>query len=370
MVIERVKIGGRGQGSLIRYSNSPHWHACFYSHGKEHRESTQTPDLKKARAFLKAKLDEVSADRSGLRAFVPAVARRVTIGGLLDDLEQDVKLRELKSAYKLGSFIRAVRAYFGTWKASDVDAAAIDRRIEALRAAGKKNATINRQLQVLGAALKLGHERKKLRELPSIRKLSEKDNARQGFFEAAEVETVIAALPDYLRDLVRFAYLTGWRKGEVVSLRWEWVDLAGGTVTLPTTKNGLPRKLTFGGELVDLFKRRESARLVERKNGPVVSDFVFHRRGRTVGDFKKTWAKALTAAGLTHQEKAADGTVRVVHDRLFHDLRRTAARNMLRVGVREGVAMTVTGHKTRSMFDRYAITSGDDVRVAMERVSV
>jgi integrase len=61
--------------------------------------------------------------------------------------------------------------------------------------------------------------------------------------------------------------------------------------------------------------------------------------------------------------------VRVVHDILFHDLRRTAARNMLAACVREGVAMQVTGHATRSMLERYAIVAGDDVRDAMKKVS-
>jgi integrase len=367
MIVER-ESKGRGQGSLIRYDNSPNWFACFYSHGKEHRESTGSPDIKKARRFLKARLDEVSADRSGLRKFVPAVAQRATVGELLDDLAADIALRELKSAYKVGSFIRSVRASFGSWRAVDVDAAAVDRYVEALRAAGKENATINRLTQVLGAALKLAHERRKLAEVPVIRKLPER-NVRRGFFERAELEAVIAALPDYLQDMVRFAYLTGWRKSEVVGLRWEMVDTTAATITLPDSKTGHGRVLDLAGEVAAVIARREGARLVERKGGPVVADYVFHRKGRTVGDFKKSWHAALVAAGLTHQERAADGTVVTVHDKLFHDLRRTAARNLVRSGVREGVAMAVTGHRTRSVFDRYNITSADDVRKAMERVS-
>jgi integrase len=90
-----------------------------------------------------------------------------------------------------------------------------------------------------------------------------------------------------------------------------------------------------------------------------------------VAAFKKAWhsAPALVRAGLTHREKI-DGKLVTVHDVLFHDLRRTAARNMLARGVREGIAMKITGHRTRAMFDRYAITSGDDVKKAMREVTV
>ena len=73
--------------------------------------------------------------------------------------------------------------------------------------------------------------------------------------------------------------------------------------------------------------------------------------------------------GLAHPEKLPNGKISIVNNRTFHDFRRTAARNLIRSGVRETVAMTVTGHITRSMFDRYNITTGEDQEKALEAVS-
>jgi integrase len=341
--IERVMFGGRGQGSLTRYSNSPFWFSCYRLHGKEHRESTGTPDLKTARRIHKAKLDALAADRRGLLTFTPAASQRTTVAERLDAWERDIRLRGLKSAYKAISHAKPIRAYFGTWKVTDVTVEKVDRYVEKLRAEGLAAATVNRRTQILGSALKM-----------KFRKLSEQGNARRGFFERDEVDRLVAVLPEHLADLVRFAYVTGWRKGEIVGLRWEMVNTTDRTITLPDSKTG-SRVLALDGEVAEILARREAARLTERQGEPVVASHVFHFMGRSVGDFKRGWASALVKAGLP--------------DKLFHDLRRTGVRNMIRRGVPETVAMSISGHRTRSTFDRYNITSTEDQRKAMRAVS-
>ncbi len=171
-----------------------------------------------------------------------------------------------------------------------------------------------------------------------------------------DFEAVVAHLPAELQDVARFGYLTGWRKGEILTLTWADVDRAGAMIRLRPehAKNGRGRALAIEGALAPLLERRWQARLVPGPAGTSrVAELVFHRHGRPIVDFRKAWAGACTAAGVT--------------GRLFHDLRRTAVRNLLRAGVPERVAMDVSGHRTRAMLDRYAITSEADLRAAMER---
>jgi integrase len=371
MIVERVRYGSRGQGSLIKYDASPYWFSCYYADGTEHRESTGCTDLKKAKTRHRRKLDELGSHRQGHAPVVTPAARRVTVAELLDAFEADLQLRELKSVRKVRSHAKPIRDYFGAMRAVAVTAAVVDQYIATRRAAGKSNATINRGVQVLGAAGKLAVRHGKLTRWPTLRKLSEAGNAKQGFFELHEFETVLGHLPDYLQDAARFAYACGWRKSEVVELRWEWVDRVAGQIVLPDSKNGRGRVLAIAGPMIEIIKRREHARLVETPDGRVrIAEHVFHRDGAPLGDFKKAWTTARIASGLAAYvaDPSKKSGRRLVADKTFHDFRRTASRNLVRAGIREGVAMTVTGHKTRSVFDRYNITSTEAVRAALEAV--
>jgi integrase len=124
------------------------------------------------------------------------------------------------------------------------------------------------------------------------------------------------------------------------------VDQPGRLIVLPTSKNGKGRVLALEGELWDIIERRYAAR------GLV--PWVFHRHGQRIRGFRKAWAAACQAAG--------------VPGRHFHDFRRSTVRNLTRAGVPEKIATDLTGHKTRSVYDRYNITSEDDLRAAARKL--
>ena len=367
MIAERVKYGSRGQGSLVRYKESPSWFSIVFVGGKESAESTKTSDLKRARSVHKKRLDDVAADRQHLKPFVTSAMQKVTVDQLLDALAADQRLRELKSAAGLVYHVKPLRAALGSRRAVDLTAADVTRYIEARQALGKANATINRETQQLGAAFALALTSKAVTSAPSIHHLPER-NVRRVFFEKGEFETLVSHLPQPYADASRFAFACGWRKGEVSALKWTDVDTRAMTITLPDSKNGQGRTLALPEDLIAIIKRREQARLLTTKGGDVrIIDHVFHKAGKPLGDFRKVWRSACIKAGLFHVEKGPDGTAVQVHDRNFHDFRRSAVRNLRRAGVDETVAMSITGHKTASVFRRYNIVSDEDLRNAMQK---
>jgi integrase len=209
--------------------------------------------------------------------------------------------------------------------------------------------TINREVAALGRMFALALKAGKIARRPELPERLPEPPPRQGFFEHAEYLSIRKHLPPAYQDVLDFGYLSGWRRTEITGLTWAEVDLSGDNIRLDParskTKTG--RLLPISSQLRGVLGRRLAARRLGQ-------DLVFHVNGRPIGDWRKSWARACKAARLP--------------GKLFHDLRRTVARNLIRQGTPETVAMKLTGHKTRSVFQRYDIVSEADLRQASSRL--
>ncbi len=219
---------------------------------------------------------------------------------------------------------------------------------------GAANATINRELSALKRMLNLGAQQTppKVDWVPYISLLKE-NNVRKGFFEHGEFLALRNALPGYLKGFVTFGYRVGWRMSEITGLTWNQVDIDQGIVRLEVgeTKNDDARTVYLDEELKEVFQKQHDV----KKNSEIISPYVFPRKDGKgeINDFRKSWRNACTDAKIGK--------------RLFHDFRRTAIRNMIRSGIPERVAMMISGHRTRSVFDRYNIVNDTDLRLAAQR---
>jgi integrase len=205
-----------------------------------------------------------------------------------------------------------------------------------------KPSTVNYELAMLRRGFRLGKRR--VSAVPEIKRL-EVDNARKGFFEPEQFRAVLRHLPEHLIPVARAAYVTGWRKGELLSRQWRHVDFAKGWLRLEPgeSKNREGREFPFTPELRSVLEaQRERVREIERATGQIIPWAFCRPDGLRVGDFRKAWATACRLAG--------------VPGRLVHDFRRTAVRNLERAGVSRSAAMKLTGHKTEAIYRRYAIT--------------
>jgi integrase len=338
----------RGDGCIYRVRNSVNWYIKYFSNGKYHVEATGSADKKVAEKVLKDRLAKKTLGR-----LVPG-SSRVTFEDMEQYILDDYKINGKRSLDRIKLSLENLREYFSDCRAEAITTDKINVYKRERQAEGAANASINRDLSVLKRMFNLAIQAGRLSHRPYIPMLKEK-NVRTGFFEVNEFLALRDALPEYLRPMVTFAYYTGWRKGEVLDLRWSQVDLHEKIIRLnpEQTKNGNGRVIAADGELLGVLEAQWDARKVAAVavNSPVfICPYVFHHNGRQIRDFQTAWQNALKETKLI--------------GKIFHDFRRTAVRNMVRAGVPERVAMTISGHKTRSVFDRYDIVDEDDLKEA------
>jgi len=233
----------------------PTWWIKYARNGQVFRESSGSEKYADAERLLKLRVGEIAACR-----FQGLTPEKTVIDELLDDVLLDYRVNDKALRFAASAINNHLRPYFSGRRAVTIGTSDVQKYVAFRRSSnqgtrpyrGRKeetrqipilpgsNATINRELSLLKHAFYLGmkHTPRKVASVPYI-PLLEENNVRKGFFEHDQFLMVRRALPGYVQSVVTFAYYTGCRRGEILDLRWEQVDLAERIVRLEpgTTKN-------------------------------------------------------------------------------------------------------------------------------------
>jgi integrase len=337
----------RGTGSLYQPQHSRFWWVKYYRNGKAYRESTHTADGRKAHKFLQKRLGEITTGNF----FGPAV-ERIRVEELADDMFREYRIN-VRRSLKLTQqrWHKHLKPVFGPMRTVDVTTEFLNRYIDKRKNEGAQNGTINRELAAIKRMFSLAHRTtpRKVYQVPVFPKLRE-NPPRKGFVDQKQYRQLCEGCSRlWLRTALGLSYNFGFRTAELLTMRVRQVDLLNRSLTLDpgTTKNDEGRLVKLTSETYELVKQSVVGKSLE--------DFLISRNnGQPVKDFRDAWKKLTKSAALPGL--------------LFHDLRRSAVRNMIRRGVPEVVAMKISGHKTRSVFDRYNIVNEGDLADAARKI--
>jgi integrase len=238
---------------------------------------------------------------------------------------------------------------FGAMAAALLTSSDVEKYVDKRLDDGAKPASVNRELALLKRALNIAVRRDPplIQRRPHIEMLKV-SNVRKGFLAHDKYVDLRDALPSYLMPVFVAAYHIGTRRGELLQVELRDVDMDALQFRLypDATKNGEGRTIPIYGEMIEVFR----AQIAMTRSRYPSCPWLFHSEGVAIQTFDKAWKTATAIAG--------------VPDLLFHDLRRTAVRNLTRAGVDRKRAMDITGHKTESIFNRYDISNEEDLREA------
>jgi integrase len=272
------------------------------------------------------------------------------------------KVKALASFWLVELTLGKFNAVFGDVVVGDIKLADLQNYQARRLAAGKAPATVDHEIRktktmiiaafdndmVSGTVLKVFKKCK-----PTLKKGSD---VRDRILTRDEFESIMDNLPRHAKPVFAMGYWAGMRRGEIVGLTWDKVDLKGRVIKLEAadTKDNEPRIVPICNPLYEILKEVPVA---------IHDDHVFLYRGKPMNDIRRSIIKACENAGVVYGRFEKGGFI-------FHDLRHTFNTNMRKAGVSESVIMSITGHSTREMFDRYNTVDLADAQKAIELLEV
>jgi integrase len=358
-----------GEGSLYQKADGT------WMYSLRHEGKRLTASLGKDEAAVHKKLLEVKRRFAGKieRGEVePVTVRSFTVAELFSDYVKHLRQNGRKSADIVECVLNKVhRAREFSPRRRVATLTTLDFRAYRDRevSAGASHSTVNSHFASIRAALRLESIQTpsrvgKIPHIPTVRV----ENTRQGFLEYDDHVSILEALPASLKALFVIAFHSGCRLGEVLNMKWSDVDWKNEVIRLPKTKNGTQRNLPFWGSIEKHLKTQKAYR---DEHHPECGSLFFWMAedtqlahggvriapGSPIQDFRASWSNAVEQANRLNPNVPAD--------LLFHDLRRSAVRVMIQeAGIPEAQAMLISGHKTRSMLERYNIVSLKNIQDA------
>jgi integrase len=368
----------RKTGGWTKWKRTKTWFIAYTFRGKTRMESARKADQgiagtrQDAVKLLKQRREEMGLDKRGLKPFTGPNRERLMFEDLRRIAEVQNTLKPRKAERSWRASWKALDGFFAGMKAIAIDHAKLSEYVEHRLSMHRARGTIRVELAAIRQAFKKAAI-DGLAICPTFPHVEE-SAPRRGFFEADQYTALLDQLPEDIRAVIIFLRESGWRLNEALSLQWRQVDLSTKIVRLDPgmTKNDEGRTFPFGAlPALDalLRARRERTSITEAATGRLVPR-VFHDEGRPLrpARFYRHWWRAVKAAGIYREWTHAE-TGKRCRGPIPHDFRRTAVRDLIAAGVPDKVAMEITGHKTREVFDRYHIVTETDKTRGIEKLA-
>ena len=194
-----------------------------------------------------------------------------------------------------------------------------------------------------------------LKPFKKISKLMKKGaNARDRVLTLDEFQQLMDALPYHAKNILATAFFTGMRRGEVLSLTWDKVNLKQRRIDLEPedTKDKEKRYIPISDGLFKILVSIPKA---------VHDNHVFLYKGSSLKSIRAILQKTCKDVGIPYGRNTKNGVI-------FHDLRHTFNTNMRKAGTHDTITMDITGHSTREMFDRYNTVDEAEKAEAVKRM--
>ncbi len=331
----------------LKQRKNGQYHARFYQNGVIVQQRLKTANLELA----KKRLAKIERD---IERGENILASQTRLYQLCDLFLQDYARQGLKTVGRAERYVELLKEDLGNIKISGLTTTRLNRYRQTRRDEGAEDSTVNRELSALRRMMKLGsqHEPPLVNRIPRFPMVNEDNRVRQGFFELDEFEALRGALPDHMKIVISIGFCTGMRLSKILALRWDQIDWDEGMLRLdPGSRIKGVGKVPIIPELHEVLDRWKTVTLLAYPG----CKYVCHYNGKKITRIYTSWRSACKRVGL--------------EGKLFHDLRRSALRYLVRAGVPQSVAMMISGHKTAGVFKRYDIVDEKDLKQAASQLS-